>query len=175
MSGTEHLAILHGLFGDSGEPLAWWQMCARAMVVFVYGIALVRLAGTRVFGKGAALDIILSVIIGSNLSRALTGNAPLWEVLITTTFLVGLHWLVAEIAFRNRTFATWVKGQPKELIRDGKRVERTISREEIGERDLDAALRSASIEDVSEVGRAVLERDGSITVRARDGEEGGRA
>ncbi len=170
MAFLEHWTFGAALFGDSAAPLAWWQMCARATVAFVYGIALVRIAGTRVFGKGAAFDIILSVIIGSNLSRALTGNAPLWEVLVTTSFLVGLHWLVAEIAFRNKAFATLVKGKPKVLIRDGRRVERTISAEEIGDRDLDAALRAAGLEAVEEVDKAVLERDGSITVRAKEGE-----
>ncbi|MEM7566365.1 MAG: YetF domain-containing protein [Pseudomonadota bacterium] len=177
MAFLEHWTFGASVFGDSGSPLTWWQMSARAVVAFVYGIALVRVAGTRVFGKSAAFDIILSVIIGSNLSRALTGNAPLWEVLVTTSLLVGLHWLVAELAFRNKAFATLVKGKPKVLIRDGERVERTISREEIGDRDLQAALRSAGIEEIGEVDRAVLERDGSITVRAKDGEGegGGRA
>ena len=164
----EHWTFAEGLFGDTDTDLAWWQMSARAAVVFAYGIALVRLAGTRVFGKGAAFDIILSVIIGSNLSRALTGNAALWETLLTTTVLIGLHWLVAEIAFRSPAFATLVKGKPKVLIEDGERQERTISAEEIGPRDLEAALRSAGVESAEEVAKAVLERDGSITVRAKD-------
>lgn len=164
----DHITFLTHLVGDKGDPLTWWQMSLRAAVAFAYGIALVRLAGTRVFGKGAALDIILSVIIGSNLSRALTGNAALWETLIATTALVALHWLVAELAFRSRWFATLVKGNPKVLIRDGVRQARTISREEIGERDLEAALRAGGVDRVEDVARAVLERDGSITVRARD-------
>ena len=163
----EHWSFAEGLFGDTDTPLAWWQMSARAAVVFAYGIALVRVAGTRVFGKGAAFDIILSVIIGSNLSRALTGNAPLWEVLVTTTVLIGLHWLVAELAFRNQAFATLVKGKPKVLIEDGQRNERVISAEEIGQRDLEAALRSAGVERIEDVAKAVLERDGKITVRAK--------
>lgn len=167
MIWAEHITFAQSVFGDSGDNLAWWQMCARAFIVFVYGIALVRLAGTRVFGKGAAFDIILSVIIGSNLSRALTGNAPLWEVLITTTFLVGLHWLIAEMAFRSKAFATLVKGQPKLLIENGRINERVRSREEIGQRDLDAALRAAGVESVDDVAKATLERDGSINVITR--------
>ncbi len=53
------------------------QLVARACLIFVYGLVLVRLAGRRVFGRWSALDIIVSIVVGSNLSRALTGNAPL--------------------------------------------------------------------------------------------------
>ena len=65
--------------------ITWTQECARAVVIFVYGFAIVRFVGRRVFGKWAALDIIVSVIVGSNLSRALTGSAELWGTLAATT------------------------------------------------------------------------------------------
>lgn len=65
------------IFGTLGH-LTWWQECDRAIV---------RVAGRRVLGKWAALDIIVSVIIGSNLSRALTGQASLAGTLAATTVL----------------------------------------------------------------------------------------
>jgi hypothetical protein len=34
-------------------------------------------AGRRVFGRWAALDIVVAIVVGSNLSRALTGAAQL--------------------------------------------------------------------------------------------------
>lgn len=83
------------LFGPQGHPL-WWQECARAALIFAYGLALVRIAGRRVFGKWSALDIIVSVIVGSNLSRALTGSAPLFGTLAATTLLMALHWVLAQ-------------------------------------------------------------------------------
>ncbi|MGH8291183.1 MAG: hypothetical protein ACREV7_19635 [Steroidobacteraceae bacterium] len=36
-----------------------------------------RLAGRRTFARWSALDMIVSIIMGSSLSRALTGAAPL--------------------------------------------------------------------------------------------------
>lgn len=70
------MAIFHDAFGGTGQ-ITWWQETARALLVFSYGLALVRIAGRRIFGKWSALDIIVSVIVGSNLSRALTGSAAL--------------------------------------------------------------------------------------------------
>jgi uncharacterized membrane protein YcaP (DUF421 family) len=82
------------IFG-SGPPLSAAQECARAALVFAYGLLLVRVAGRRVFGKWSALDIIVSIVVGSNLSRALTGDAPLWGTLAATTLLMALHWVLA--------------------------------------------------------------------------------
>lgn len=57
------------------EPgTTWSQDCARAVLVFICGLVLVRIAGRRVFGQWSALEIVVSIIIGSNLSRALTGS-----------------------------------------------------------------------------------------------------
>ena len=93
------------IFGQLGH-LSWWQECDRALVVFIYGLAIVRVAGRRVFGKWAALDIIVSVIVGSNLSRALTGQASLGGTLAATTVLMVLHWVLAQAAAR----AAWLAG-----------------------------------------------------------------
>ena len=64
------------VFGAMGD-VSWFQECARSVLIFAYGLALVRSAGRRIFGKWSALDIIVAFVIGSNLSRALTGGAPL--------------------------------------------------------------------------------------------------
>ena len=77
---------LDSLFGAS-SPLDWTQELARAVLIFTYGLLLVRVFGRRVFRKWAALDFVISIVIGSNLSRALTGNAQLWETLAATALL----------------------------------------------------------------------------------------
>ena len=38
--------LFESLFGTS-SPIAWWQQCDRAVVVFVYGLVLVRLGQRR--------------------------------------------------------------------------------------------------------------------------------
>src|SRR5690242_20367418 len=92
MMGME---TIFGVGAQTTMHLEWWQECARAVLIFAYGFILLRLTGRRIFGKWAALDIIVSIIIGSNLSRALTGQAPLGGTLLSTTLLIALHWLLA--------------------------------------------------------------------------------
>src|SRR3954471_16791648 len=109
---------MHAIFG-SGSDLAWYQECARAAVIFVYGLALVRIAGRRVFGKWAALDIIVSIVVGSNLSRALTGGAALFGTLAATTLLMVLHWFLSHAAARSVRLSELLEGPAIGLAHDG--------------------------------------------------------
>ncbi|MFC7735152.1 DUF421 domain-containing protein [Roseomonas sp. GCM10028921] len=150
-------------FGETGH-VGPWQECLRAVVVFAYGLLLVRLAGRRVFGKWSALDIIVSLIIGSNLSRALTGSAPLGGTLLATTLLLALHWLLAQGAARFRPLSTLLEGSAVELARDGTARPGAMVRESISRADMDEALRGAGVEDLARTRLVMLEPSGKITV-----------
>ena len=82
MSGLIH--VYHVALGSDEAKIAWWQACIRSVIIFVLGIGYIRAVGARTFGKGTPLDIVVSVIIGSNLSRTIVGSAP---------FVFPGHWL----------------------------------------------------------------------------------
>lgn len=151
------------IFGRVGH-LIWWQECDRALVVLFYGLVIVRIVGRRVFGKWAALDIVVSVIVGSNLSRALTGQASLGGTLAATTVLMVLHWLLAQAAARSVWLADILEGTPIELGRSGTVDQATLRRHSVSHRDLDEALRQSGVEHVGKTFRVVLETSGKITV-----------
>lgn len=92
--------VLHSIIGDQGDEISALQMSLRAVLIFVLGVLIVRFAATRAFGKWSPLDIIFAVIVGSNLSRALTGSAPFVPTLTATVILVALHGLLAMGAAR---------------------------------------------------------------------------
>jgi len=138
---------LEALFGTTSHVTAA-QECARAFLVFAYGLALVRLAGRRVFGRWSAIDIVVSIVVGSNLSRALTGNAP----------------LAGTLAARSRAVSRLVEGRPIELGRGGRLTRRKDLRTAISEADLAEALRQAGIERVEESRILMLEPSGRISV-----------
>lgn len=45
------MEILHQWIGREGEAISWWQMSLRGCLVFILGVAIVRIAATRAFGK----------------------------------------------------------------------------------------------------------------------------
>lgn len=106
------------VFGRQHEMTAA-QECARAVLVLTYGLVVLRAAGRRIFGKWSALDIIVSIIVGSNLSRAMTGGAPLLGTLAATTLLIGLHWVLARLAAVSPAFGRIVEGGAITLAVDG--------------------------------------------------------
>jgi uncharacterized membrane protein YcaP (DUF421 family) len=156
-------ALAELLFGHR-NALVWWQECNRAVLVFLYGLVLVRVAGRRVFGKWAALDIIVSIMVGSNLSRALTGGAPLLGTLAATTVMMGLHWVLAHAASRSEWFSALVEGTPLELGRDGRLERERLVASAVSKNDIDEALRQQGVEHEKHTRRVVLEPSGKINV-----------
>lgn len=113
------------------------------------------------------LDIVMAVIIGSNLSRALTGTAPLLSTMAATGVMVGLYWAVVHLVQYNRTLGWLVKGEAVRLIRDGE-LDRSLARRHgVSDRDLEEAARSSGLRGLDEVGSATLERSGKISVVGR--------
>ena len=133
-------------------------------MVFIYGLALVRLAGRRVFGKWSAVDIIVSIVVGSNLSRAITGGAELWSTLAATTLLMVLHWILSHAAARWPRLSHLLEGRPIDLARDGRLDERALARHAVSEADLNEALRGSGLDSVEGTRRVVLEPGGRIDV-----------
>jgi uncharacterized membrane protein YcaP (DUF421 family) len=88
---------MHGIYaiiGESKDQILWWQESMRAVIIFFYGLVLIRFLGRRAFGKHSTLDILLAIVIGSNLSRAITGNAPFIQTIIATAVIFALYWLI---------------------------------------------------------------------------------
>lgn len=155
------------IFG-SNQDLAWYQECARAALIFVYGLALVRIAGRRIFGKWSALDIVVSIIIGSNLSRTVTGSAQLGGTLAATTLLVALHWVLARLVAASPGFSRIIEGSAIELARHGEPSHSVRERYAVSHSDLDEALRQSGVDDIAAARVVTLEPSGKITVLKRE-------
>lgn len=65
--------FIYQIIGAEND-IKWWQMAIRAFIVFLVAIVLIRIGNKRIFGKYSSFDIVLGIILGSILSRAITGN-----------------------------------------------------------------------------------------------------
>ncbi|HET7537094.1 MAG TPA: YetF domain-containing protein [Candidatus Didemnitutus sp.] len=145
--------------------LTFAQMTARLVVVFVYGLVLVRVADRRFLGRNAGFDVLLGIMLGSILSRAVNGQAGFFATLGVSGVLVLLHHLTGTIACRFHRFSKLVKGSPRALVRDGVPDRAAMRDHRISPDDLDENLRiSGNVADVARVAEARLERDGVISV-----------
>ena len=154
---------LTDILGDD-RLLEWWQMAIRAVIVFFVMIIYIRVGGKRAFAEWGALDIVLSVIIGSVLSRAITGNSPFFPTLVAGLVLVALHRLIALIAFHSNTIGPWVKGNPNCLVKDGEFNKKIMQQKQITKHDLEEAMRLNGMISLDEIDSAYLERNGRISI-----------
>lgn len=135
----------------------WWERAGALL--------LVRLASRRLLAKASAFDVIVAIMVGSILSRAINGSAPLLPTLAAGAVLLAMQWLFAAIAVRTDWLGPLVKGDAVLLIKNGEIQEKALHECGLTRKDLTEALRlEIRDEDPAKVRRAYLERNGKISV-----------
>jgi len=147
------------------------QMALRTVVIYAFTLAIIRLGSKRFLGKASAFDTIVGIMIGSVMSRAINGSAPMVPTLASGAVLVAVHWLLAVLAFHIHWFGPFVKGEPVLLIKNGEVQNDGIRRGGITMQDLMQALREQTKQsDPTKIELAYLERDGGIIIIPYRGE-----
>lgn len=147
------------------HDLHFSHMAWRTLIVFIFAVVLARLGDRRFLGHGAGFDIMVAIILGSVLSRAVNGQAPFFPTLGASALLVLLHHLLAKLAYHSHGFSRLVKGSALVLVRDGKLNDAELRRNNITHDDLDEHLRlNGSVIGTGDVAEARLERNGSVSV-----------
>lgn len=152
-------------FGEDGADLSAAQTVARALLVFAWTIALVRIGKKRFLAGGSALDVVVSIVLGSVLSRTINGDAALAPTLAAGAAIVAAHWLLSRIACHNHALGGLIKGHDRVLVRDGVVDEEALARSHLSEHDLLEDVRyEGHLERVEDVREARIERSGKISV-----------
>jgi uncharacterized membrane protein YcaP (DUF421 family) len=161
--------FLQFMFGGDAPlgPLLIHQAVARAVVVYVVGLAVVRVGKSRGIGRITPLDVLLGFVLGSLLSRGITGSASLSGTVSASAALVAVHWVLTWLACRWHWFGDLVKGHADVIVENGKLLLENMLRHHISTHDLDEALRLKGVDDVTQVRRAYKERNGEVSVLTR--------
>lgn len=166
----EQFQILLGLGRDAGEVGAI-QMALRTVFVYAFTLAIARLGSKRFLSKATAFDVIVGIMLGSVMSRAITDSASFFPTLMVGVTLIAAHWLMAALAFRFDWFGSLVKGNSILLIEDGEIQRDGMRQAGLSEHDLKQALRMQNNHtDPAKIRRAHLERSGKISVIPFEGE-----
>ena len=153
-----------GLGQDVGDVGAI-QMALRTIIIYAFSLLIVRLGSKRFLSDATAFDVVVGIMLGSIMSRAINGSAPFFPTLLGGVALVGMHWLLGMLAVRVSWFGTLVKGRPVLLIKDGNIQRDGMRRAGLSKNDLEQALRLRSNQtDPAKIQFAYLERNGGISV-----------
>jgi uncharacterized membrane protein YcaP (DUF421 family) len=160
-------ALLDSLLGLDTDPheLSFGQMLTRTLVMFVALHQMLRFAPKRFFAARNAIDLILLFLLASIMSRAINGAAAFFPSIAAGFLLVVLYRLLTYVACLSHTWGKWLKGTTVPLIQEGVVDTQAMKRHRISPHDLEQDLRlNGSLEDTKLVRRAVLERNGEISV-----------
>lgn len=153
------------IFGIGADELSILQIMSRCIVIYIFGIILIRIGDKRFIGKLTGFDIIIAVVIGSLLSRGITEPDRLLTAMAACLLLILIHRLFSFIAFHSDRFGDLIKGQDRVVIRDGEIQWDAVRKSHLSRQDLLQSLRlNAHTGDVSKIKIARLERNGDISV-----------
>jgi uncharacterized membrane protein YcaP (DUF421 family) len=152
------------LFGE-GSELNALQMGLRAFTLFIIALILIRTSGIRTIGKQSSFDIVVSILLGAVLSRAIVGASPYWSTVFAGFVIVILHRLLAWICLRHSKLGVFLKGEERLLYTDGKFLKENMEKAFLTDGDLLESVRlqinKNSLDSVKEIH---LERSGKISV-----------
>jgi uncharacterized membrane protein YcaP (DUF421 family) len=147
------------------------EVALRTAVVYTFLVIALRVGGKREIGQLSILDLIVLLVIADAVQNAMVGeNTTLWGGLVAAGTLLLLDKGLKLLAQRSRGVKRVLEGEPRLLIRNGKLLERAMREEGIDREELETAVRSHGLADIGDVDFAVLERDGTISVVAKDGD-----
>jgi uncharacterized membrane protein YcaP (DUF421 family) len=153
------------LIPELGLPSEIIQTSILAVLVYLIALIVLRFGAKRFLGKSAAFDIVLGIIIGSVISRAINGTAKLFPTIAAMVILVGLHWVFAILSLYSEKIGSIVKGKSNLIVKEGKILSRQMRRNQISKIDFMMHLRlDGKLTDIKNVKEAYLEKGGRISI-----------
>jgi uncharacterized membrane protein YcaP (DUF421 family) len=150
-----------------------WELVARAVVVYVFLLVLLRLTGRRQVGQLAPFDLVLLLVLSNAVQNSMNaGDNSLVGGLISAATLVGLNFLVGLATQNDKTIEGIVEGHPQVLIHNGRLFEKVMAAAQLTHHELNAALRRGGCASIEDVHLAVLENNGAISVIPRHPTDG---
>jgi uncharacterized membrane protein YcaP (DUF421 family) len=144
------------------------ELMLRALIVYAFVFALLRLVGKRHVGEMAPFDLIVLLLISESVHNAIiSDDKSVIGGFVAFATLVGVNALVGYASWRNKTIGHFFSGRPRILVRNGHVLRDALDGEQINPKELLEALRREGCASLTRVRYAVLENDGTITVGLR--------
>lgn len=143
----------------------WWEFVVRGVVVYLFLLVFLRLAGKRQTGQYEPFDLVLLLILSNAVQNSMNaGDNSLLGGLISAATLMLCHAVLVRLSFHSPALARLVDGKARVLIDQGQIDQALMRRELLTPEDLEAALRAGGCLHAHEVERATVETNGQITV-----------
>ncbi|HSL29068.1 MAG TPA: YetF domain-containing protein [Anaerolineales bacterium] len=146
------------------EELDLTGIVLRVSVMYLFALALVRIAGKQAIGQLTGMDFVVTLIVGDLFDDIFWATVPLAQGMVAFAIVVFSHILVTFLSSRNLRFYRLATPPARLLIEDGKLMQKSLQQERMRPDHLQADLRIAGEEHPSEIKQAWLEPSGQVSV-----------
>ena len=156
---------LHDMFA-LGLPLA--EKIVRPIVVYVFLVVGLRLAGKRELAQLNPFDLVVLLTLSNTVQNAIIGNDnSITGGLIGAATLLVVNYVVVRFLYGHERLERLVEGDTDVLIEGGVINAESLRRELITKGELEAAAHKQGFASLDEIERAILEPGGSICFFAK--------
>jgi uncharacterized membrane protein YcaP (DUF421 family) len=149
-----------------GLPIA--EKIARPIIVYVFLIVGLRLAGRRELAQLNPFDLVVLLTISNTVQNAIIGedNSVTGGIIGAATLLV-VNYGVVKFLYSHEKLDRAIEGDPCVLIENGTLNGDRLKRELITQSELETAAHKQGFGSLGEIDRAVLDPGGGISFSAK--------
>jgi uncharacterized membrane protein YcaP (DUF421 family) len=137
----------------------------RAFFGYFFLVMIVRIVGRRPGKQMTPFEFVLIFFIGGLALTAIVGDEVSFTNAICQIITIGLaHYILAWARTKSSRFARLVDGTPLILLEKQEWRTQTLRLQRINSDDVIASARDSGLKTLEQVDRAVLERNGEISI-----------
>ncbi|HEX4416118.1 MAG TPA: YetF domain-containing protein [Lacipirellulaceae bacterium] len=158
-------SLWHNMF-FLGLPIA--EKMLRPVIVYVFLIVGLRLAGKRELAQLNPFDLIVLLTLSNTVQNSIIGddNSVTGGILGAST-LLAVNYFVVRFLYGHERWEHLIEGNCDVLIENGKIQETNLKRELLTKAELETAAHRQGFASLADIDRAVLEVGGSISFFAK--------
>ena len=137
----------------------------RSILLVCFAILAMRLMGKRQIGQLQPFELVIAIMIADLASTPMASlDIPLWHGIIPLFITVALHQLFTLLSLKSQRLRAFFSGRPTVVIRDGQIDYKALEKLCFNLNDLLEELRTGGVLTPTEVGTAIMETSGKISV-----------
>jgi len=137
----------------------------RSVVLVCFAILAMRLMGKRQIGQLQPFELVIAIMIADLASTPMESlDTPLWRGVLPLLITVALHQLFTLLSLKSQLLRAFFSGRPTVVISDGQIDYKALEKLCFNLSDLLEELRTGGILTPTEVGTAIMETSGKLSV-----------
>jgi uncharacterized membrane protein YcaP (DUF421 family) len=147
----------------------WIEKILRPVIVYVFLIAGLRVAGKRELAQLNPFDLVVLLTLSNTVQNAIIGNDnSVTGGILGAVALLVVNYLVVRFVYDHHKLEEAVEGKSDVLILHGKVNQKALKSELITLIELESAARRQGIPSLAEVETATIEPGGAISFTSRE-------